>query len=368
VSERTLGDRFREHGRHHHDALYRVLLANLADDWDAGGVTRTICAGWGDSPTGTYVELRLLAGLHRIVLTGRAPELVPYYPNRGGSAAPDEAWPVVQPVMAAHVRELRAALHIAPQTNEPGRSAALLVGLFHAVRESGLRRIRLLEPGASAGLNLLVDQFRIGGDGWWSGPADSPLVLDGAVLGEVTPVDYQIVSRRGCDLEPVDPTSTDGQLRLTSFVWPHQLQRHARLRAALQIAEREPVVVDRSGAANWLESQLLVADPEVLTIVWHSVTRLYWPTSETERVGRLVAEAGERMPIAHIAMEYPVAEAGQAAALTVDLIMPRRDQTSTVVGTVERTGGPMLVGTVADHGVPVRAGGQSSRNDRPARS
>src|SRR5439155_10699845 len=189
------------------------------------------------------------------------------------------------------------------QTNEPGRAAALLVGLFEAVRKSGLHRIRLLEPGASAGLNLLVDQFRIGGDGWWSGPPDSPLILDGAVHGAVTPVDYQIVSRRGCDLEPVDPTSTDGQLRLTSFVWPRQLDRHARLRSALKIAQRQPVFVDRSGASTWLETQLSAADPEVLTVVWHSVTRLYWPTTETDRVGRIVAEAGERMPIAHIAME-----------------------------------------------------------------
>jgi hypothetical protein len=192
--------------------------------------------------------------------------------------------------------------------------------------------------------------------------ADSPLVLADAVIGQVQPVDYAIVSRRGCDLEPVDASTPEGQLRLTSFVWPHQVERHERLRAALQVARRYPPTVDRAGAADWLHAELSeAAEPDVLTVVWHSVTRLYWPVAESERVTELVAAAGARVPIAHIAMEHPAAEAGVPAELTVDLRMPRGDPTSAVLGTVERTGGPILVGTVADHGMPVRAGGQSSR-------
>src|SRR5207245_2526127 len=101
---------------------------------------------------------------------GQAPQLVRYYPCLGGTADPADAWPAVRALLAEHVEDLAEALNIAPQTNEPGRSAALLAGLFDAVQRTGRHRIRLLEPGASAGLNLLVDRFRIGGDGWWSGP------------------------------------------------------------------------------------------------------------------------------------------------------------------------------------------------------
>jgi hypothetical protein len=90
---------------------------------------RAICRGWEDAPAGAVIQLRLLARLFRIVLTGRAPELVPYYPCLGGTAPPAEAWPVVRPVLAGHVDELREALEVAPQTNEVGRSTALLVGL-----------------------------------------------------------------------------------------------------------------------------------------------------------------------------------------------------------------------------------------------
>src|SRR5687768_9461602 len=43
-----------------------------------------------------------------------------------------------------HIDELHAALAVAPQTNEVGRSVALLAGLFDLVGASGVRRIRLM--------------------------------------------------------------------------------------------------------------------------------------------------------------------------------------------------------------------------------
>src|SRR3954454_8449313 len=125
--------------------LYRTLMFAMADDWEAGGVVADICRDWADAPTSAIVQLRLLAGIQRLVLTGQAPELVRYYPNLGGTESAENAWPHFEPVLREHVAELRAALEIAPQTNEPGRSVPLLIGLFDAVRRSGLAEVRLLE-------------------------------------------------------------------------------------------------------------------------------------------------------------------------------------------------------------------------------
>lgn len=349
---KTLADRFRRHAEMMPAGLYRTLMFEMAADWQAGGVVADICRDWADAPTGAIVQLRLLAGIQRLVLAGQAPELVRYYPNLGGSASPDHAWPDFEPVLRAHVTELRAALEIAPQTNEPGRSAPLLVGLFDAVRRSGLTSVRLLEVGASAGLNLLVDRFCICGEGWSYGPADSPLRLPDAVLGAVSPVRFSVIARRGCDLSPIDAASAEGRLRLTSFVWPHDGHRFERLRAALQVAADCPVTVDRAPAADWLASQLATApEPGVLTVVWHSITRQYWPASEVARVESLLAEAAGRMPIAHIAMESPILATDPASdmkgyrppQLTVRLAVPG--------GVTDAV--PVLLGTVADHGVPV---------------
>ncbi|MBA3264839.1 MAG: DUF2332 family protein, partial [Nocardioidaceae bacterium] len=165
----TLADRMRIDAADE-EHLYANLMRSMADDWEAGGPTRQICRGWEDAPETALVQLRLLAGVFRIVLSGRAPELVPFYRCLGGQAPPDEAWPAVRHVLERHTFELHGALAVAPQTNEVGRSTALLVGLFEAVRRTGLTRIRLLEPGASAGLNLLVDQFLFVNQNWRFGP------------------------------------------------------------------------------------------------------------------------------------------------------------------------------------------------------
>ena len=79
----TLADRFRAHaGDAQH--LYGYAMRAMADDWEAGGPVRQVCAGYEDAPTGSAIQLRLLAGVFRLVLTGAAPQLVPYYPCLGG--------------------------------------------------------------------------------------------------------------------------------------------------------------------------------------------------------------------------------------------------------------------------------------------
>jgi hypothetical protein len=334
----TLADRMRTHaGDEQH--LYGHLMRAMADDWEHGGPVRQICVGWEDSPVGTVVQLRLLAGLFRLVLRGEAPELLPYYACLGGTAPPQEAWPDVRRVLALHVAELSAALDVAPQTNEPGRSAALLVGLFEAVRRTGLTEVRLWELGASAGLNLLVDRYWIQGPGWTHGPGDSPVRLPDAVVGRaVQPAAFSIVERRGCDVAPIDACSDEGRLRLRSFVWPWQLTRHDRLAGALEIAADIPVEVDRCGAADWLSVQLGDRSDRALTVVWQSVTGQYWPRDEVARVDALLAEAAHGgAPIARVIMEYPLS--GPVVRPTLSLAVGPGDLD--------------VLADVADHGVPV---------------
>lgn len=265
----TLAERFRSHAGDDR-SLYGFAMRMMADDWEGGGVVREICAGWEDAPPGSVVQLRLLAGVFRTVLRGQARELVPCYESLGGTVGPQCVWPVMRAVMASYVAELKGALNVAPQTNEVGRSAALLVGLFEAVRRSGLTRIRLLGPGASAGLNPLVDRFRFETSGWSHGPDDSPLVLRYGIRGVLSPQRFSVVSRRGCDLEPVDAGTAEGRLRLTSFVWPLHVDRHERLRAALAVAAARPVEVDRAGAGEWAERMLdQTPAQDVIALVAH---------------------------------------------------------------------------------------------------
>lgn len=323
--------------------LYGYLMRAMADDLEAGGPVEEICTGWEDAPPGWVVQLRLLAGLFRIVLTGRATELEPFYPCLGGTADPATAWPLVREVLANHVEELHEALKIAPQTNEVGRANALIVGIFLAAERTRRSKVRLLEPGSSAGLNLLVDEFRFVNPAWAYGPTASPVSLIGGVLGDVRPVAFDIVERRGCDVSPVDVSTEEGRLRLRSFVWPFHVERYERLSGALLLAQQAPPPVDQASAAAWLADRLGEDTPDdVVTIVWQSVTRQYWPAEEVDHVDALVRKASERSPLAHISMEHPHGFAA-GAELTIACSGGAGDDRFDY----ER------VGTVGDHGFPV---------------
>ncbi len=341
--EPTLADQMRRHaGSSQH--LYGHLMRSMADDWERGGPVREICSGWEDAPPGWVIQLRLLAGLFRIVLTGRAPELEPFYLCLGGTSDPGAAWPAVRDVLQDNVEELHEALTIAPQTNEVGRGNALVVGMFLVVERTGRSKVRLLEPGSSAGLNLLVDQFRFVNPTWAYGPADSPVELAGGVVGEVLPVPFEIVARRGCDVSPVDVSTEEGRLRLRSFVWPFHVERHERLTGALTLARQAPPPVDRGSAGAWLEARLAeeTAD-DVVTVVWQSITRQYWPADEVGRVDDLIRQAAELASVAHVSMEYPNSSGPVGAELTIAC----SGRGGSGGFDYER------VGTVGDHGFPV---------------
>lgn len=291
--------------------LYAALLTRLADDATGGGPTATILAGHDDDPRGSALGLRFMAALHRAVLERRAPRLALHYPSVGGTADPDRAWPAVRELLAEQTGRLRADLERPCQTNEPGRAAALLAGLLHVVRSRGGERLRLLEIGASAGLNLRVDAYRIGD----LGPPRSPCQIADPWDGQPPrAAPYAIVERRGCDRAPVDPTSAEGRLALTSSVWADQSARFERLRGALAVAADVPAAVDRADAAGWLRERLVEPQsPGVLTVVWHSVVRQYVEVTEWADVVAQLAAAGPT--VVHVAMEP---EVHQGFPVTVD--------------------------------------------------
>ncbi|MFG2086141.1 MULTISPECIES: DUF2332 domain-containing protein [unclassified Spirillospora] len=278
--------------------MYAELLTRAADD--PGGAVAEVL---GDRAEPRFI-LSMLGTVHRLVLEGRAPELAGHYPTAGGTKDPLAAWPAFRDVLVEHAAEIRAGLADPPQTNEVGRAAPLVGGLL-AVAEATALPIRLLEIGASAGLNLRADHFRILHEHGAYGP-ESPVVLPDAWRG-LPPVDapLTLAERRGCDLSPLDATSPQAQRRLLSYVWPDQAARVERLRAAFEVAARVPATVVRAGAADFLSG--LAPEPGVATVVWHSTMRAYLSEDEAARMHRHLEEAGaaasEEAPVAHLSFE-----------------------------------------------------------------
>ena len=290
VGVRDLPTRFRDQAagcRSYGSPLTGALLEGAAQDIESGGTTADLMQPHAVDPGGSVPALRFAGSLHRLVLEGRAPELAEHYASVGGTADVEDVWPAAEAVVREHLDALRPLVRRTVQTNEVGR-AAVLVGVLQLVDGP----VRLLEVGASAGLNLRCDRYAYEvGDRVLGDPA-SPVRL--VQPWEGTGPAYReldVVERRGCDPNPLDPTTDEGRLTLTSYVWGDQVARHARLRGALDVAQRVPVQVERAGAHEFLSREL--AGPQgVTTVVGHSVVWQYVDPAERAAVDALLDEAG----------------------------------------------------------------------------
>ena len=338
-----LSARFRRHAdalvRSDRSPLYNRLMRSAADDIDAGGVVARLFAGI-STPPGSVPQLRLVGALHYLVLAGHAPALAAFYPSAGGAQPVDGVWPVAEAAMEEQFDLIRARLHRTVQTNEPGRSAVLFAGLLW-LTDRHRRPIRLLEVGASAGLNLIADRYSyvVGGcelgdpgsllrfvDPWTPPP---PIDL------EATASALRIVARAGCDLSPLDPTDAEDQLTLLSYIWPDELHRIDRMRAALAVAERDRVPVAVRRASEWLPEALDAGSEDELTVVWHSVMRQYVDTEEWDAIERALEG---RPSVVRLSMEPTL---GRQLRMQLTLHDP--------IGAPEA---PLAV--CDDHGLPIR--------------
>jgi hypothetical protein len=285
--------------------LYADLLHNGTRELTEGEVLLSVLRGHEADPPQNMLALRLMGAVHRLVLAGAAPVLATQFPSAGGE--PDEPWPAFIETVATHAGELRELIEHPVQTNETARCTALLGGFLEVARLTALP-LRLLEVGASAGLNLRFDRYRyeLGARTW--GRAGAEPVLRAVLSGE-PPLDAElaVASRAGCDARPVDPTTDEGLLTLSSYVWADQVARLDRLRAACRVAVETDAEVVAAGAESWTRERLADAAPGTATVVFHSIVMQYVEEQEREGFRAALREAGARAtaeaPLAWLRME-----------------------------------------------------------------
>ncbi len=271
--------------------LYTALLERAAEDVEACGPVWEVLRGHENDPRFSVLGLRLLGTVNRMVIDGREPELAAAYEARD----PSRAWELLREAIERNAAELRPLVDLPVQTNEVGRCNALLFGFLTVAAETEMP-LRLLEVGASAGLNLRWDRFAYRADGFSWGPADSPLQLGFKLERTVPelPAAVEVAERRGCDANPVDASTPEGRLTLLSYVWPDQPERIARMKAALTVAEKVPVTVERETAAAWTERTLAKPAPGRATVLYHSIVSQYLSDEEREAFFGHIEAAGER--------------------------------------------------------------------------
>lgn len=275
-------------------AFTSLLMDVLADHLDEATRTgRTVLNWQGDADAlNDAVPLRLAGALHALVRQERLPDLARLYPP---NPMPEAAQLAAAAAAALHQAddELCDWLQYAPQTNETARSGVLYPGFMTIAQQTGLP-LHLFELGASAGLNLIADRFSYSLGGVPAGLAGSKLALAPEWAGPPPPLaTVDVVARQGCDRAPLDVHNPHHRERLTSYIWPDQPERLARVEAALELAQNEVIRLDEADAVNWVEDRISLQPASgVARVLFHSIAWQYFGADQQARITRHMEQAG----------------------------------------------------------------------------
>ena len=293
-------------------AFSQALAERCAGDLQAGGRSVELLSPWlGRDARSLFADaapLRWLGAVHDRALRGVDPALTAAYPAPGRPGEPHTAWAAVDLAMGEDAAELARFMQHEPQTNEVLRSTCLLPGFLAIARATGLP-LRLLELGASAGLNQFWDRYAYDfGAGRVWGDAESPVRLAAEWRGPAPDLTQRVrvASRLACDRSPVDLEDAAARRRLRAYVWPDQFERLARLDAAVGLARRERVAVERADALDFTRGRG-APQPGLATVIYHSIFRQYLPEEAQRGLAAAIAEFGARAslqaPLAWLRME-----------------------------------------------------------------
>jgi hypothetical protein len=238
------------------------------------------------------VPLRLLGGLHYLVLGGEA------------------SWDDVGAALEERADFLRRFVAEQPvQTNEVQRSWVLLPCFLLVAERARVEFLDLVELGPSAGLNLVWDRYRYAYEAGSWGDADAPLALRGQergrVPGELLALAPRVRGRVGIDRAPIDVTTDQGARLLAAFVWGDQRDRRDRLSRAVAAVRRDPPQLIQGDFAELLPEVLAGRATDGLTVVFQTAALGYVEETARDRVRRSLRKAGGRAPLAVVSAGSP---------------------------------------------------------------
>lgn len=306
---------FAEHQFRGYSPLYERIADAVSLDAEVLGLVR-------DAPPQAHLPPVLLGAVHYCLLEGLDHPLAEVYAGHSGA---DPA-PLFLEICRRHRDEIAALLAVRRvQTNDCGRTGVLGPGLtWIAGQQPG--DLALLDVGASAGLNLIGDRYRLDyGEFGATGSADSPVHVDCRVTGGSPPIASRLpvfLWRVGLDREPVDLSDADDARWLLACVWP-DTGRLDRTAASIRLAQELPPPVRRGDALTGLPrlfDELDERAPTAAAVVMNSWSFSYFSHEERVAYVALLSHASRRRPIAWLVADDGVTVA-EIPSLTHDAVM-----------------------------------------------
>lgn len=220
--------------------------------------------------------------------------------------SPESAFPAFRKFSMTHYDAIAPILKERfVQTNEVQRSAYLFPAFLTTSKYFPDRALSLVELGASAGLNLLWDQYKFQyGEEEPVGLLRSSLTLSSSWRGEGRP-DFSIplpkvTNRVGIDLNPIDLLDQDQVLWLQALIWPEHFERRGRLTKAIRIAMVNPVTILEGDAVELLPEQLDTIPESEVAVVYHTHFFNQLSSEAREKLLATIDAYGAKRDLVHI--------------------------------------------------------------------
>jgi hypothetical protein len=246
----------------------------------------------------------ILAALHDLALSGRAPALAAAYAAGDGDAAADAA---IDTLVRMTDSVVAIAARRQTRSNETGHCAVLYPVIAEAARRVGASAVGLIDVGCSAGLNLNVDRVGIAySNGQSLGDPSSPVQLSASIVGDrpiPTRAIPEVVARVGVDPDPIDVTDADDARWLRACLWPDQPDRGARLEAEMALAATAPRLLLRGDAVDVLPDAFARVPADALPVVTTTWALSRFPAESRLRFLRRLDEAAAGRAVTWVSAE-----------------------------------------------------------------
>lgn len=208
------------------------------------------------------------AAIHFLLLSGYKHDLMHFYPSISQQAVSTtgDPFPYLQSFAAQYRSDIREIIGTRiVQTNEVRRCACFLPALFIAYEKTRQQPFHFVDVGASAGFNLLWDQYGYDYQGrGFCGDRDAAVQIRCEAHGDeriALPINGSfptVASRVGIELAPIDIMNPEEVLWLRALIFPDDLERAKMFTAAMQgVQTQQPRIVGGDGVA--LLPQVLAA-------------------------------------------------------------------------------------------------------------
>ncbi len=260
------------------------------------------------APEEQQLPVLLFASVHSLVLAEPEIPAAAFYPSVDqGVDTFDGAFEAFRKLCTSRRADIAALLATrVTQTNEVGRCGLYLPALSLIAPDVGV--LSLVDVGASAGLNLYLDQYHYSFvPGIEVGPV-SEVNLRCELRGEHRPEQLAvptIAGRLGIDRSPIDLADRNDRNWLRACVWPEQTERFHRLDSAISIAQSMPSEIRRGDATAELERAIGTARRSGHPVVMNSWVLNYLSSDERRAYVAELDRLGSRAELTWVFAESP---------------------------------------------------------------